>query len=294
MTPPEEQNNREQKLVDELFDTNATCWRDTYKEKDIYGIIYQRRQSVALSYIDGLSLPRTAHVLEIGCGAGLMTTALAKRGFAVEAIDHAQAMIDLTLERARQTGVVNQINACTGDIHELSYEDQSFDLIVALGVIPWLHDSQKALAEIARVITPRGHIVLSMDNALRATTLLDPLTFPAVARIRRGVRRKLETAGILSSWDPWSNAPPYRQHSIREFNRNLLKAGLTIMKSSSVGFGPFTFFGHRLFSEGMGIKIHQKLQDYADSGYPILRSTGSQYIVLATKSRQNQFLERQQ
>ena len=75
------QNNRQQKLVDKLFDTNATYWRDTYKEKDISGIIYQRRQATALSYVDGLELPKTAHVLEIGCGAGFLTTALVKRGF---------------------------------------------------------------------------------------------------------------------------------------------------------------------------------------------------------------------
>lgn len=212
-----------------------------------------------------------------------MTTALAKRGFAVEAIDHAQAMIDLTLEHARQTGVENLVNACTGDIHELSYEDQSFDLIVALGVIPWLHDSQKGLAEIARTITPGGYVVLSMDNAFRATTLLDPLTFPPLALIRIRVKRKLESAGLLTPWNPWINAPPYRQHSIREFNQSLHDSGLIIMKSTSVGFGPFTFFGHRLFPNGVGIKIHQKLQEYAERGYPILRSTGSQYIALATK-----------
>ena len=283
LTPTEEHNNREQKLVDRLFDANALYWRDTYKEKEIYGVIYKRRQSVALSYVDGLVLPKTAHVLEIGCGAGLMTTALAERGFVVEAIDHAQAMVNLTLEHARQAGVLNQINACTGDVHELSYEDQSFDLIVALGVIPWLHDPQKALAEMARVTTPNGHIVISMDNALRATTLLDPLTFPLIVEIRRGLRNELEKKGMLNSSNPWSNAPSYRQHSIREFNRNLYEAGLTVMKGSSVGFGPFTFFGHRLLSEDMGIKIHQRLQDYADKGYPFLRSAGSQYIVLASK-----------
>jgi ubiquinone/menaquinone biosynthesis C-methylase UbiE len=284
LVPPKAQNDRQQKLVDELFDNQATYWRDTYKEKDISGIIYQRRQAAALSYIDGLLLPRTAHVLEIGCGAGLMTLALAKRGFVVQAIDHAQAMIDLTIEHARQRGIENRIRACTGDIHELSYDNQSFDLIVALGVIPWLHDFQKALAEISRVTAPGGYIVLSMDNAVRATTLLDPKTFPPLARIHRLVRRKLERAGLLSSWNRWSNAPPYSQHSPKEFNKSLREAGLSVMKSTSVGFGPFTFFAHNLFSESVGIKIQQKLQKYADNGYPILRSTGSQYIVLATKN----------
>ncbi len=283
MAPPKSPNDRQQKLVDELFDTQATYWRDTYKERDISGIIYQRRQAVALQYVDGLSLPRTARVLEIGCGAGFMTAALARRGFLIEAIDHAQAMVDLTLEHARQKGIVNQIRACTGDIHELSYESQSFDLIVALGVIPWLHDFKKALSEIIRVAKPGGFIVLTMDNASRATTLLDPKTFPPVARIRWLVRRKLERAGLLSSWNPWINAPPYSQHSPKEFNKSLCDAGLTVMKSTSVGFGPFTFFGNRLFSDSVGIKIHQKLQEYADSGYSFFRSTGSQYIVLATK-----------
>lgn len=283
MAQPKEQDDHQQKLVDEFFDTHVTYWKDTYKGEDFDGIIYRQRQAVALSYIDGLSLPRTARVLEVGCGAGLMSTALAKRGFFVEAIDHAQAMIELAQKHARETGMENRINACTGDIHELSYEDRSVDLIVALGVIPWLHDFRKALAEIARVLAPNGYVVLSMDNAVRATTLLDPLTFPVLARIRWFVKRKLEKAGLLSSFNPWSNAPPYSRHSIKEFNKNLREAGLTIMKSTSVGFGPFTFFGHNLFSDGIEIKIQQKLQQYADNGYPILRSTGSQYIVLATK-----------
>jgi ubiquinone/menaquinone biosynthesis C-methylase UbiE len=283
LVQPNTQSDRQQRLVDELFDTQATYWRDTYKERDILGIIYQQRQTVALRYIDGLKLARTARVLEIGCGAGLMTVALANRGFKVEAIDHSQAMVNLTIKHSRQMNILNEIKVCTGDIHELSYKDQTFDLIVALGVIPWLHDFKRALAEIARVLVPCGYLVVTMDNALRATTLFDPLTFPAIARVQRLVKSKLEKAELISSWNPWSNAPSYRQHSPREFNRNLCEAGLMIMKSTSIGFGPFTFFGHRLFSDRTGLKIQKKLQEYADSGYPILRSSGSQYIVLAKK-----------
>jgi ubiquinone/menaquinone biosynthesis C-methylase UbiE len=276
-------NNRQQKLVDDFFDTHSTYWRDTYEEKDMFGIIYKRRQATALNYIDGLLLPKTAQVLEVGCGAGFMTEALAKRGFVIEAIDHAQAMVDLTKEHLKQKGVVNRISVCTGDIHDLSYEDQTFDLIIALGVVPWLHDFRKALTEIIRVIKPGGYIVLTMDNAFRATTLLDPKTFPPVNWIRSLVRRKLERAGLLSSWNPGINDPPYSQHSPREFNRSLSEAGLTILKSGSVGFGPFTFLGHNVFSESLGIKINDRLQRYADNRYPILRSTGSHYIVLAKK-----------
>ena len=283
LAPPKSQNHRQQELVDDLFETNAAYWRDTYKEKDISGIIYQRRQATALSYVDGLALPKTANILEVGCGAGFLTEALVKRGFFVEGIDHAQKMIDLTIENAKQKGIVNRINVCTGDVHKLSYEDKTFDLIIALGVIPWLHDSKKALNEIKRITKPGGYIVLTMDNASRTTQLLDPKTFPPIAMIRGLLRRKLERAGLLSPWNPWVNAPPYSQQWPKEFKKNLFEAGLTVVKSTSVGFGPFTFFGHRLFSEIAGIKIHQKLQEYADNGYPFFRSTGSHYIVLATR-----------
>jgi ubiquinone/menaquinone biosynthesis C-methylase UbiE len=277
------QNSHKQKLVDDFFDTHSTYWRDTYKEKDIFGIIYQRRQATALKCIDGLLLPKTAHVLEIGCGAGFMTAALAKRGFVIEAIDHAQAMVDLTKEHARQRGVLNQISACTGDIHELSYEDQTYDLVVALGVVPWLHDYKQALTEIKRVVKPGGYVVITMDNALRATTLLDPKTSPPIAKIRWLLKSKLKRTNLLTSKKTLSNEISYSQHSPKQFNSSLCEAGLTILKSTSVGFGPFTFFSHNVFSESLGNKINFGLQMFADRGYPLLRSTGSMYIVVATK-----------
>jgi ubiquinone/menaquinone biosynthesis C-methylase UbiE len=277
------QNNHKQKLVDDFFDTNSTYWRNTYREKDIFGIIYQRRQATALSYIDGLMLPKNAHVLEIGCGAGFLTAALAKRGFVVEAIDHAQAMVDLTKEHIKQKGIVNRITVCTGDIHELSYDGQTFDLIIALGVVPWLHDYKKALTEIVRVSKSGAYVVLTMDNALRATTIFDPKTSPPVAKIQWLLKSRLKRTNSLTSKKTLSNEISYSQHSPKQFNRSLFEVGLTILKSTSVGFGPFTFFNHNVFSDSLGIKINYGLQKFADSGYPILRSIGSMYIVLATK-----------
>ena len=214
-----------------------------------------------------------------------MTASLAKRGFVIEAIDHAQSMVDLTVEHARQRGILSQISACTGDIHELSYEDQTFDLIVALGVVPWLHDYKQALTEVERVLKPGGYVVLTMDNALRASTLFDPKTSPPVAKIRWILKSKLKRSDLLSSRKTSTDEIAYSQHSPKQFNRSLCEAGLTILKSTSVGFGPFTFFSHNVFSDSLGNKINFGLQKFADRGYPVLRSIGSMYIVLATKKQ---------
>jgi len=271
--------HQEQKLVDEHFDASSTFWTDIYQRKDVLGIIFRRRQAVALNYVDELSLPKTAHILDIGCGAGFMAIALAQRGFSVETVDHAPPMIKLTQRHARQRGMENKIHATIEDVHELTFENQSFDLIVALGVVIWLHDLRKALAEIARVLVSGGYVVLTMNNRYAAHVFLDPLSTPAFEQIRKGVKRALEITGLRNP----RNVARLRTYSIKEFNQYLCEANLTNTKNTNVGFGPFTILGHNILSDRIGVKIHQKLQQYADSGYPILCSLGSQYIVLARK-----------
>jgi hypothetical protein len=64
------------------------------------------------------------------------------------------------------------------------------------------------------------------------------------------------------------------------------------IKNTNIGFGPFMLFGHNIFPDQVGVKIYQKLQQYSDSGFPVLRSTGSQYVVLARKKCRTNFTER--
>jgi len=269
-------NNREQKLVDEHFDAESTFWRDTYQRDDALGIINRQRQAAALRYVDELSLPKTARVLEIGCGAGSLAIALARSGFAVEAVDHSAAMVELTRRHARETGMDNRIHAAIEDVHELSFEDESFDLIVALGVINWLHDLRKALAEITKVLKLGGYAVL---NSARAHALLNPLAIPAFESILERVKREFER---VVPHNP-RNVAPSHMYLPKEINQYLCDAGLTIIKSTNVGFGPFRILNHDMFPYQGGVKIQQKLQQYADRGYPILRSAGGQYIVLARR-----------
>jgi len=266
--------HHKQKQVDERFNAESTFWRDAYQRTDLYGIFIQQRQAIALNYVGELSLPKTARVLEIGCGAGFMAIALAQNGFIVKAVDHASAMIELTQRHAKQKGLDNRIHASIEDAHELTFEDCSFDLIVALGVIAWLHDLRKGLVEIARVLKPGGYFVLSMENPHR--WWVDP---PLL--LQGTMKHVLERAGLRS---PSARARAHF-YSIKELDQNLSEVDLILIKNTSISFGPFTLFDHSIFSDHISVKIHQKLQQYANSGCPFLRIAGAQYILLAAKRK---------
>jgi ubiquinone/menaquinone biosynthesis C-methylase UbiE len=269
-------SNREQKRVDEYFDAQSGFWRDTYQQRNALGFINRQRQVTALKYVDELSLPKGSRVLEIGCGAGFLAIALAKRGFTVEAVDHAPEMIELTRRNTRQAGMANQIRATIEDVHELTFEDQTFDLIVALGVINWLHDPRKALVEITRVLKPHGHAIL---NIARAHALLNPLAVPALEFALERLKLKLEKTVVHN---PQSIVRP-RRLMIGELKQFISEVNLGVIKERTLGFGPFEILNHSIFSDQIEVKIQRKLQQYADEGYPILRSAGGQYVVLTRK-----------
>jgi hypothetical protein len=61
-------------------------------------------------------------------------------------------------------------------------------------------------------------------------------------------------------------------------------AGLEKLDGITLGFGPFTFFGHHLLPDDVGLGMHRMLQRLVQQQFPVLRSLGSQYIVFARKT----------
>jgi hypothetical protein len=71
--------------------------------------------------------------------------------------------------------------------------------------------------------------------------------------------------------------------SRRYVDTGLARAGLVKVRGATLGFGPFTFFLHRVLPEPFATDLHHRLQRRADRGVPILRATGLAYHVLAAK-----------
>lgn len=274
----------EDKKAVAYFESSALNWQTMYHRQDLWGEIHQQRLARFLAWIDKLKLPTDRQVLEVGCGAGLATVALAKRGYFVEAVDAAAPMIELARQNAAEAGVGSRVNANLGDVYHLAFSDEAFGLVLSIGVIPWLQSPAQAITELARVLKPGGYLLLTADNRWRLALLLDPVTSPFLAWTRQTLKKIL---GIASQPAPMANVVRSYQHSLSEVDAFFAGAGLERVRTETLGFGPFTFFYRKVLPEWLGVAVHRVLQRFVDMRCPVLRSTGAQFLVLARKRPQN-------
>ena len=267
-----------QGAVEAFFDRDAPNWEAIYERDDVFSVIHQRRRQIALEWVENLHLGPATRMLEIGCGAGLVSIELARRGYQVDSVDSTSAMVDLARSNASRAGV--RVAVVQADAHHLEgHSDAAYGLVVALGVIPWLHTPELAVAEMSRVLAPGGNLIVNADNRARLNHLIDPLLTPALAPARSAARY------VLRGGQPRAREmPANRLHWPRQFDTLLARHRLYKIRSSSFGYGPFSLMGRKFVSEARSVRVHLKLQSLADRGVPGLRSTGAQYIVLAHKA----------
>ena len=170
--PVTAQSSDPQSTVDSFFDANVGYWGAIYGRQELQGLVYRRRMETVAAWAAELGLPPGAAALDAGCGAGLMSVELARRGFSVSGTDSSPQMVQAASERAAAQGL--SIRFTAADVHQLPFGDGEFALIVALGLLPWLHDPGRAVAEFARVLAPGGWIIVSADNHYRLNRLVEP------------------------------------------------------------------------------------------------------------------------
>jgi SAM-dependent methyltransferase len=269
-----------QTLVDTHFQSNVAVWRDVYEQDGVEGAIYRKRLDTVLRWIDGLAIPRGEKVLEIGCGAGRCTVAMAQRGYVVHALDSVPGMVKSTQERTTQAGVSSSVSIGLGDAHHLAFSDRSFALVLAVGVIPYLHFPQKALGEMARVLRPGGFLLVTSGNRWRLNNVLDPWNCPLLQPAKKAIGAIVR---LFRKARPGDAVPPLRLGSLRELEKWLSPVGLFKIKATSVGFPSITFRGRAILREQISMRLNNRLQELADRNVPWVRSSGMDYIVLARK-----------
>lgn len=109
-------------------------------------------------------------VLEVGCGTGLVLSRIAGFARSVRGVDISPNM----LQRARE----RQLDVQVGSATELPFADQSFDVACSFKVLAHIRDIDRALAEMARVVRPGGHVIAEFYNPWSLRALAKRLAGP--------------------------------------------------------------------------------------------------------------------
>ena len=95
--------------------------------------------------------------VDIGCGPGYLALEVAKiSDLKIYALDISEPAIELAKQYIEKEGLANRIIPIVGDVHKMPFEDNSVDLVVSRGSLPFWKDKTTAFREINRVLKSGG------------------------------------------------------------------------------------------------------------------------------------------
>lgn len=112
-------------------------------------------------------------VLEVGCGAAVDLARFAKGGAIVTGVDLASFAIELARANFQQQGLQGAFHVANGEA--LPFDDDTFDLVYAHGVVQYTADPQKLVDECRRVLKPDGEAVFQVYNRISWLNALSKL-----------------------------------------------------------------------------------------------------------------------
>jgi len=116
-----------------------------------------------LRYVENAAGLRDAQVLDVGCGGGILSEAMARSGARVIGIDLSQAVLDVAELHALEGKLAIEYRAIAAE--ELAAaRPGSFDLVTCMEMLEHVPDPAKALAALGSLVKPGGHVIVSTLN----------------------------------------------------------------------------------------------------------------------------------
>jgi phosphatidylethanolamine/phosphatidyl-N-methylethanolamine N-methyltransferase len=161
----------------------------------VFGAVFEHGRRAAIDAAERIG----GRILEVGVGTGISLPEYNSRN-RLFGVDISEPMLRKAEERVATLGLHNVEGLSVMDAEQLSFPDESFDVVVAQYVVTTVPNPEATLDEFARVLKPGGEIVLvsrvGAEAGLRRT--LEQWFAPTASRL--GWRTEFP-------WDRYTRVP---------------------------------------------------------------------------------------
>jgi 2-polyprenyl-6-hydroxyphenyl methylase/3-demethylubiquinone-9 3-methyltransferase len=143
----------------EKFERLAGRWWDPNSEfKPLHDI-----NPLRLDYIDRIAALQDKRVMDVGCGGGLLTEAMAQRGATVTGIDMGKTPLSVARLHQHESGLDIDYRQATAE--QVAQEQAgTYDVVTCLEMLEHVPDPAATIAACAQLITDEGYVFLSTIN----------------------------------------------------------------------------------------------------------------------------------
>jgi len=146
-----------------IKDSSTECWNQP-KISDWVNIAQTNdfRIYYIMPYtLEKLGKVKGKYILDLGCGEGGYSRALAQKGAVVTSVDCSAVMIDYAEKKAKEENLT--ISHCVVNANELNnIADNYYDVVLCSMMLMDVENLDAALQEIHRVLKPRGTVFISI------------------------------------------------------------------------------------------------------------------------------------
>jgi 2-polyprenyl-6-hydroxyphenyl methylase / 3-demethylubiquinone-9 3-methyltransferase len=213
------------------FEALAQRWWDPQGEfKPLHDLNPLRLEFVATrAPIEG------KEVLDVGCGGGILSEAMARRGARVLGIDLAQAALEVAELHALDTGVSIRYQLTSAE--ELARTaPASFDIITCMEMLEHVPEPGHVIDALARIVRPGGHVFISTINRTPKAFMLAIVGAEYLLRMLPRGTHEYERFIRPSELADWSRAAGLDLGSIASIEYNPLTRRYSLGRSPDVNY----------------------------------------------------------
>ena len=119
---------------------------------------------VSLWCLKHLNIKDEDTVLDIGCGGGMNINRMAENAKKVYGIDYSIESVKLSREVNEKLINEGKVEVMEGNVINLPFEDNTFDIVTAFETIYFWPDIEKSFGEVKRVLKPGGIFLIGMET----------------------------------------------------------------------------------------------------------------------------------